>query len=142
MKQHTQWVVDTLQTVPAFASKTFVAMSVRNTKAPYVVVWPADGTDQTTRVTGPAARQRPRFTLHIVGTSYDNAATITAALKEKFIQPDFHGVIPDIPGFLCGRVWWSAPIPIQVNEDVSPALVYQVVEFGFTAEPVPYKVGS
>lgn len=132
---HTDWVVGTIQSIPALATKTFTAIAPRDTKAPYAVVWPAENPREVGRITGPSAVLRPRFTLHVVGTSVKNAQTITAAIESKFIQPDLHGVIPAIPGELCGRVWWQ-PVDFQVDNDIVPPLVYGIVELGFTAEPV------
>lgn len=117
---HTDWVVGTIQSIPALATKTFTAIAPRDTKAPYVVVWPAENPREAGRITGPSATLRPRFTLHIVGTSVRNAQTITAAIGAKFIQPDLHGVIP------------GAPVTVQENLAVNPNFVG-----GAEGAPVP-----
>lgn len=140
MKVHTDQVEALAKTVPAFAAKTFVSVAKRDDvtgalpKSPYLVIHPSDGSDQSTRLAGPDVSQRPRFTLHVVGGSYGQVAAGTAMIKEKFI-PGGIGHIFTIPGELCGRLWWSAPIPIQIDNDITPPLIYQVIEVGFDADP-------
>lgn len=139
MKQHTDWVKAQLQSIPALAAKTFVLDARKDgagdfPKAPFVVIHPVDGIDTDERYTGPALTQHPRFTLHIVGSSYDNVAVVAALVKPLFTV-DGLGVIPVIPDERPRRVWWHSPLPIQLDRDVTPPIPYQVVEIGFTSDP-------
>lgn len=139
MIQHTNAVKALARTVPAFASKTFVTVASRDAagklpKSPYLVIHAADGSDKQGRFTGPRADQNPSFTLHVVGDDYDQVASVTALLKAKFIPGGF-GHVFTIPGEHCFPVWWDSPIAIQIDNDISPPLVYQVIELGFRSEP-------
>ena len=138
MKQHTDWVKARIQSIPIFAVKTFVLEAQKDAqgklpKAPFALLHPVDGIDTEERYTGPASTQHPRFTLHIVGSSYDNVATVTALVKPLFIVNGL-GVIPVIPGERPRRVWWHSPLPIQLDRDVTPPIPFQVVELGFTSD--------
>lgn len=138
MIQHTNAVKARIQAVPAVASKTFVSIAPRSAAgalpaAPYVVIHPADGVDSQERFTGPRSTEHPRFTLHIVGVSYDQVATLTKQIKAQFIAAG-SGVVLTIPGEVCKPCWWESPMPVQIDDDVQPPLAYQVIELGFTAE--------
>ena len=132
MKQHTNLVAARVREITALASKTFVAPAQRGTDgklpiAPYVVIYPAEGTDTASRLTGPVLSLHPRFTLHIVGSSYDNAATVAALVKAKFVVNGV-GVQAVITGENPSGMAYESPQPIQVDYDVTPALVYAVAE--------------
>lgn len=139
MKQHTLAVTNAIKSIPALASKTYVSIAPRDSAgklpaAPYVVVHPSDGDDTQERMTGPRSTYHPDFTLHIVGSSYDNAQTVTELIKSKFVVDGF-GVrlsVPDENTFGCR---WSVPAPTQVDNSVTPPLVYNVAELGFESEP-------
>lgn len=138
MKIHTDWVKAQIQAIPALAAKTFTLEAPKDSNgklptAPFMVIYPADGIDRAERLAGPAITQNPRFLLHIVGSSYDNVATVTALVKARFIVDGF-GVTPTIPDASCGRVWWHSPQPVALDRDVVPAIPFQVIELGFTAE--------
>lgn len=141
MKIHTDQVETLAKSVTAFAAKTFVSVAKRDDvtgalpKSPYLVIHPSDGSDQSPRLSGPAVSQRPSFIFHVVGGSYGQVSSGVSLLKEKFI-PGGVGHTFVIPGWLCGRVWWKSPLPVQVDNDITPALVYQVIELGFSADPV------
>lgn len=139
MRQHTHWVEARIQSIPALAVKTFVLDARKDgtgdfPKAPFVVIHPVDGVDTVERHSGPALTQNPRFILHIVGSSYDNVASVTALVKPLFVQNGI-GVTPVIPGETCGRVWWRAPQPVALDRDVTPPIPFQVIELGFTTDP-------
>ena len=138
MKAHTDALVALLKTIPAFATKTYVTMVPNGTTPtlPYLLVHPADGVDTQERVTGPRITRHPRFTIHTVGSSYDQVSAGAKFVKDKLIQSG-RGVTLTIAGEVCQPVWYESPIPIQVDSDVPPPLVYHVAECGFRADPLP-----
>lgn len=139
MIQHTKAVTDRIEGMPAFASATFVGDVPRTASGglverPYIVVHPADGIDTQERFTGGRRTQHPRFTLHIVGDSYDQVAAITRDLKARFIV-DGIGIPLDVPGENTLNLRWSSLEPIQWDRDVTPPVAYQVIELSFDSEP-------
>jgi len=137
--QHTKAVTDRAEGMPAFASATFVGEVPRTASGelverPYIAVYPADGIDTQERFTGGRRTQHPRFTLHIVGDSYDQVAMITRDLKARFIVNGI-GVPLDVPGEKTLNLRWSSPEPIQWDRDVTPPVAYQVIELSFDSEP-------
>lgn len=136
MIQHTDALVALLKTIPAFASKTFVTMVPEGTKPtlPYLIVHPSDGTDSVERTTGPAVTQHPRFTLHTVGSSFAQVGAGAKQVKDKLIVNGF-GVVLTVTGETPGRMWYSSPLPIQPDTDVTPALVWHTAECGFDSDP-------
>lgn len=139
MIQHTSAVLAKIREIPALASKTYAAIVPKDARGalparPFVVVYPADGIDTQERFTGPRSTQHPRFTLHIVGSSYDNVATVTALVKAKFVVGGF-GFAPAVEGEYTYGLRWDTPVPVQVDTDVVPPVPYQVIELGFNADP-------
>lgn len=138
MRVHTAWYKARIETIAALAGRTFVTEAKSPTGAPlappYVVIHPAEGTDRADRLSGPTLVQNPRWTIHTVGSTPDQAAHFAEQIKALVLVNGF-GIVPVIAGQQCGRVWWSSPIPIQTDTDVSPAIFYHVAETGFTAEP-------
>jgi len=140
VKKHTDYLLAQIRSIAPLASKTFVAPSQRDALgklpvAPYVVVYPAEGTDTRERFTGPAVTQHPSFTLHIVGSSYDNAATVAALIKAKFVAAGV-GIQAVVEGEHSYGMSYSSPQPVQVDYDVSPALVYATAEITWHAEVI------
>lgn len=133
MRVHTAALVSRLQSVPALAAKTFVSMAPNGTVAPYVIVHPADGVDTVERLAGPASTQHPRFTLFFVGSSYDNAATVTELAKAKFVDRGT-AIQVVVEGERSGGLQWSSPQPVQVDNDVTPPLVYSTVEISWYSD--------
>lgn len=138
MKRHTDYVKSRIQNVTNLASKTYVSTVPRAAGTiptpPYAVLHPSDGSDSVERLSGPAVTQHPRFTLWIVGTSYDSVAIVTENVKAQFVVAGV-GVTPAIAGESCSRVWWDQPVPTDVNDTVTPALVFNIIELGFDTEP-------
>lgn len=138
MKVHTAAVKAAIETVSALASKTFVSVAPRTNGIlpipPYVVIHPSDGTDSQGRVTGPHSTRNPDFTLHIVGASYDNAQTVTELVKAKFVVNGF-GVKLTVTGETTKPCKWSSPIPTQVDNSLTPPLIYNVAELSFQSDP-------
>jgi hypothetical protein len=138
MLVHTTAVKTAIQTVTGLASKTFVSVAPRTAgvlpAAPYVVIHPSDGDDSQERLTGPRREYHPAFTLHVVGASYDNAQTVTELIKAKFVVSGL-GVYLTVSGETTERCVWSVPIPTQVDNSLTPPLIYNVVELAFDSYP-------
>lgn len=122
-------------TVLGVPLKTFKSVAPHGTARPYVIIHSADGEDSQERFTGGRTTMHPRFTLHVVGDTADQVETITGALKAKFVQNGF-GIPLVIAGESCDGLWWSSPVPLQVDSDPLPQIVYQVIELGWTADPI------
>lgn len=135
MLQHTAALKAKIETIPALRVKTFVLTAPKGTVPPYLILYPADGVDEQTRFTGPKATQHPRFTVHLVGVSYEQCASVAKLLKDR-LMPDLRGVILDVPGERCGELWFSSPIPIQADYDATPPLIWYTAECGFETNPV------
>jgi hypothetical protein len=141
VKVHTDPVVARIRAIPDLASRTHLARAPKDVNGnlpatPLAIVYPADGTDTVERLAGPARHQHPRFTLHLVGSSYNNVAAITQAVKAQFIDADGWAIPLEAPGWMISNLTWSSPIPIQVDTDTTPPVFYQVIELGFDADPV------
>lgn len=139
MKRDTEAVKARIQLDPAVASKTHVARAPKNAQGelsqrPLVIIYPASGQDESDRLSGPRVKRRPRHTLHIVGDSWDQVATLTDRLKGRFVE-DGRGVPLVIEGEVTSDIVWDEPVPIDVDTDVTPPVIYQVVELAFTVEP-------
>ena len=136
---HTDAVEARAKTVVPLTTKTFVSFAKRDANgelpvAPYAVIHPADGVDSQERVSGPRVAQHPMFTFHIVGSSYRNCQEVTELLKAKFIA----GGIPiqiNVSGEKGRGLYWHSPQPTQVDNDIKPPLIYNVVEVGWISEP-------
>lgn len=125
-----------LQNVAAFASNTFVTVvpSDNIVRTQYALVHPSEGVDEQTRFAGPPVTTHPRFTLHIVGSTAESVQRNTALVKTQFLVDGFI-VPPAISGRRNYDGFWSSPIPIQVDTDLTPQIVYQVIELGWTSDP-------
>ena len=134
MRIHTAWLKARIQSIPAFASNTFVTVAPANTPLPYVLIHPMDGTDLADRLAGPSAIQNPRFVIHSVGKTYNSCAWAAEQVKAVLIVAGI-GVTPTITGELAGRVWYSVPQPVQTDDDVTPSLLYHTSEVGFESTP-------
>ena len=134
MKKHTDALKAKTQEIPAFASKTFVTLAPTGTVAPYIVWHPAQGENEQTAVTGPKVRRNPRFTGHIIGRHANEVQSLVDALEELLV-PDGRGITLTVAGDRSKPVWFSSPLPIQVQSDPLPAVVYGVVEVGWASDP-------
>jgi hypothetical protein len=122
------------QEITAFASKTFVTLVPHGTEPPYLVWHPAKGTNTQERVTGPRTTMHPRFTGHIVGVDADQTQLL-ADLVEAKLFPGGLGIVLSVSGEKSSRMWFESPLPVQASTDPLPAIVYAVVEVGWTADP-------
>lgn len=140
MIQHSRAVETRTRTVPALATATYVGRVPKTSAGslvtrPYAVIYPAEGIDTQDRLTGGRRVQHPRFTIHIVGDSYNQVGTIARELKDRFIVDGF-GVPLEVEGESTRNLQWSSPEPIQWDQDVEPPVAYQVIEVSFDSEPV------
>lgn len=126
-----------IQQVPALASATYITNVPAGAPltGPYSIVHPADGDDDTDRLAGPPVVSHPAFTLHIVGASANQVQILTGLVKAKVTAFGFI-VAPAVAGRSNSGAYWRSPIPLQTDTDVSPALVYQVIEYGWDSSPV------
>ena len=139
MNVHTDLVVARFRSVPALATKTFVAPAQRDAAGklpvpPYAVIYPAEGSDTSDRLTGPLVDRHPRFTVHLVGASYDVCAAALALVKAKFVVNGV-GVEAVVDGEISSGMFFESPQPIQVDYDLTPPLVYATVDIGWDSSP-------
>lgn len=138
-RRHTLAVQARIQADPAVVVKTYIAIAPKDSNGklpatPYVVIYPGNGTDSSDRLAGPNVTLNPSFTLHVVGSSWDQAAQLTERIKALFVAGG-RGTPPVIEGENTSGLRWSEPLPVQIDRDVTPPVAYQVVELDFTAEP-------
>lgn len=132
-RKDTAWLVAQIESVPILASRTFVATTADDPNMPtplplpYAVVWPSDGLDEATRLTGPRATHNPSFIVHSVGETADQAAWAFEAWKSKLVIRGV-GILPVVDGQRTERVRVDVPQPIQVDKDVTPWLVFHTAE--------------
>ncbi|RFA14558.1 hypothetical protein B7R21_06325 [Subtercola boreus] len=100
---------------------------------PYAVFYAQAGTDEATRFTGPATMQKPRWTIHAVGSTADQAEWVNEQIKSVLV-PGGRAITPTVAGENPGRFWFSNPQPVQRDDDSSPPLFYVVAECGFSSE--------
>jgi hypothetical protein len=134
-KKHTDALKAKTQEITAFAAKTFITIAPHDTDAPYIVWHPAQGENEQTGITGPRVRKSPRFTGHIVGEDADQVQVLLDLLEAKLF-PGGIGVALTVAGERSKPLWFSSPLPIQVQTDPQPTIVYAVVEVGWSADPV------
>jgi len=138
MKSHTDWLASRIETVPALASATYVTLAVNADGSPislpYVVIHPADGTDDSDRLAGPSVTQHPRFTIHSVGSTYEQAVWAAEKVKGVLVVGGI-GVTPAITGEYTGAVWCSSPTSVQTDNEAVPPYCYHTAEVGFESTP-------
>jgi hypothetical protein len=127
-----------VEEVPILADATFISKVPEDPAnpdlmqpLPYALMHPIGGTPTVSRETGPAVTEHPSITLHLVGSSAEQVLALTDLLRP--ILTPF--VVPVVSGRRNGPIWWREPLPIQEDTDVSPSLIYAVVEFGWRSDP-------
>lgn len=142
-RAHTAWLKALLETIPGAVddgySRVFVSKAVppdgaKTVPFPYWVIHPAAGRNSAERVTGPYVTKHPRFTIHSNGADADQAALAGELVEDKLVQNGL-GVRPAVTGESAKRVWYSSPIPIQVDDGVKPEVFIHIAECGWEAEP-------
>ncbi|AGW41739.1 O-succinylbenzoate synthase [Leifsonia xyli subsp. cynodontis DSM 46306] len=127
-----------VEQVPILTGATFISKAPedpanpdRMQPLPYALMHPIGGTPTAERETGPAVTEHPSITLHLVGSSAEQVIALTDLLR-PVLTPE---TVPVVAGRLNGRVWWREPLPVQEDTDVSPSLIYAVIEFGWRSDP-------
>lgn len=137
-RAHTAALKAKTQEITAFASKTYITVAVNpdgsKPTAPYIVWHPAQGENERTAITGPKVQKNPRYTGHIVGVTADQVQLLMDQLEAKLL-PSGRGITLTVSGEVSKPVWFSSPLPIQVSTDPLPAVIYGVVEVGWSAVP-------
>lgn len=129
-----------VEQVPVLATSTFITLAPALTSGqppmpyPYALIHPTGGTDEQTRFSGPYATEHPEFTIHLVGGSANQVQVVTDLLK-AVVKPSGLGIIPTVSGRQNQRMFWRQPIPIQTSTEVTPPMVYAVVEVGWISDP-------
>lgn len=130
-----------IQNVPAVASKTFIVEAKNpppneETKVtvPYVVLFPAQGTDEAERVTSPRSVTHPEFTGWAVGGSAEQAGIILDLVKAQLVVAGL-GVKVSVTGRVNDRLWFESPVPAQFDTSVTPPLHYHIFRTGWRSQP-------
>jgi len=136
----TNAVVARTQTDSWAASKTFKLVAPRDAQgnlpvAPYAVWQPSDGTSTQERFTGGKSTMHPRYVLHAVGSDYDNAQKFLERIKAKFIDANGFGIPLLVAGETCRNLRWESVQGVQVDNDLTPPLIWATAEITWDAEP-------
>jgi hypothetical protein len=134
-KKHADALMVVTREVPAFASKTFLTMAPKGTTLPYIVWHPANGVNQQDRVTGPRSTKNPTFTGHVVGSTAEQVLVLLDLLEAR-LAPGGRGIRIDVTGERGRPLNYSCPIPVQVQDDPQPTVVYGVVEVDWLSDPL------
>ncbi|MEA9983649.1 hypothetical protein [Subtercola sp. RTI3] len=137
-RTHTAWLKAQVETIPALASKTFVGIIPEQMKVapPYVVIHPSSGTNTATRASSGRFTKNPRWIIHSVGVTADQAALIGEKVGEVLVPGGVGvGVTPVISGELPDPIWWNSPAAIQVDKELVPWVIFHVAECGFSSYP-------
>ena len=101
---------------------------------PYWIIHPGDGVDEQTRFTGPASTEHPEFTIHTVGSSANQAKVNADLVKGGLVVAGF-GIIPTVAGRRNQRLYYRSPIPVQIDNTVTPPLCFHVAQVGWVSNP-------
>lgn len=137
-RAHTAWLQALIQTMPEVATKTFVTTIPDQVKAvpPYVVIHPATGTNTAERESSGAFTRNPRWTIHTVGVTSEQAAKVGEKIGDLLVPPPMGvGITPTIAGERPNAVWWNSPAPVQVDKQVVPWVIFHIAECGFSSYP-------
>lgn len=137
MKADTDALRAVLEAIPGLSGKTFVGFTTPvGTKiiAPYVLIFPAGGTNVADRLTGPTQVRNPAFTLHVVGANADSTQIVFDNIAAAF-NADGFVTPPTVAGRRNSRGYFRCPLPIQVSDTADPPIAYAVVETGWMSEP-------
>ena len=135
MKHHTEALVSAIEEVPAFAGRIFLSFAPHGTAKPYLVVHAANGTNTQPGATSPRVTRNPEYTIHVVGTGAGQVQTLMDLLEAKLF-PGGRGLALTVAGEVSKPLTYACPLPIQVQTDPQPTVVYGVVEVGWSADPV------
>lgn len=102
----------------------------------YVVIQPGADDDSQERQTGAYVNRRPSTTFQCVGTTPDQAISVTERL-DKVLRPNGRGVRLSVPSERTGPLRRDYIGPAQIDPDTSPPMWFQTVEYSFDAQPAP-----
>lgn len=129
-----------IQTVPALATKTFIVEAknpppneATKVTVPWVVIYPADGVDESERATSPRSVRNPEFTLHIVGSSAEQASVVFDLVKAALVTAG-QGRKLTVAGRVNDRLWFESPVGAQFDTSVTPPLHYHVARVGWRSQ--------
>lgn len=126
-----------LEAIPGLSGKTFVGFTTPvGTKivAPYVLIFPAGGTNTADRLTGPSQVRNPSFTLHVVGANADSTQIVFDNIAAAF-NADTFVTPPPVAGRRNYGGYFRCPLPIQVSDTADPPVAYAIAELGWASEP-------
>ena len=132
---HTDALVAKTEEIPALAGHTFVTIAPHGAAKPYMVWHPAQGTNTQESVTGPRVTRRPRYTGHLVAEDARQVQRLLDLLEAKLF-PSGRGAVLEVEGERSFPLWFESPLPIQVQTDPQPTIVYALVECGWRSDPV------
>lgn len=137
-KKHADALKVKTQEIAELATKTFITEakypnSTVKVEAPYIVWHPAQGTNSQPAVTAPRVTRNPRFTGHLVGKNADQVQVLLDLLEAKLF-PSGRGVVLTVAGEVSKPLWFESPLPIQVQTDPQPTVIYAVVEVGWESQ--------
>lgn len=134
-KKHADALKLKTQEIPAFATKTFFSIVTTGTTLPYIVWHPSNGVNLQDRVSAPRSTKNPQFTGHVVGSTAEQVLVLLDLLEAKLF-PNGRGIRIDVTGEQGRPLNYSNPIPVQVQTDPQPTVVYGVVEVDWLSDPV------
>ena len=139
MLSHANAVAARVRAVSALSSKTFMLVAPRDSAgnlptAPYAVVQPADGMDESDRLVGPRLMQNPRCVVHVVGATFEAAQGLTELVKAQFLPTNGVPVQVNVSGER-GRGLDFSSQPVNVDSDVTPPIIFTTSENSWISEP-------
>ena len=102
---------------------------------PYAVVQPSDGTATAERFTGGKTTAHPRYVVHYVGLTYESAQGMREQVRARFVNAGGFGIPLTIAGETCKNLHVDSGLPVQVDNDVTPPLIYATDEISWDSEP-------
>lgn len=125
----------------AAAGKVYTGRAVTTDGKPitntwYVVIQPGGDDDSQERITGRYVNRRPSTTFQCVGTTPDQAISVSERL-DKVLRPNGRGVRLSVPGERTGPLRRDYIGPAQIDPDTTPPMWFQTVEYSFDAQPAP-----
>ena len=130
---------DLLETNDSIKGRVFVSQAYDDQgkpllDVPYWVIHPAGGSDHQTRLTGDYAEHTASFVIHSVNEDADGVLWAGERVDET-LRPDGRGVAPVVGGRRTEPLRRDALLPVQVDTDPSPSLLYQPAEYSYTSSP-------
>lgn len=132
--KHTAALVAASETVDGLEGKVFRTQAPHGIRPPYLVWHATQGENTQDRVSGPRSTRNPEYTGHLVGEDAAQVEVFMDAL-EAVLFPGGRGITLTVTGESARPLLYSAPVPIQVQNDPQPSIVYGVVEVSWVSHP-------